>query len=259
MDALKKPLFLVAVAALALAFLIELGSTLLPAPEVTRDQLEQAIETERRPGEPAPDLDAVLQARREHPPRPGLGIPYLALLDGLLLFAVFLMGASLLVPERIHGRIQGVATLVLTLVVFSLGLLLISAALTLLLLMVGLFFSAPFGTIAYLAIWGFFDRAGASGTLGLLLALKLAFGVCLALAHPRFLQNKGLVLLTITALVANVIVAFLHGVVPRVMASITDALAAIVVGILALIWAVVFFAGSLVSVLKVVRLARSRT
>ena len=37
--------------------------------------------------------------------------------------------------------------------------------------------AVPFGTIAYLAVWGFFNRGGASGTLGLLMPLKRSGGV----------------------------------------------------------------------------------
>ena len=39
----------------------------------------------------------------------------MALLDGLLLFTVILIGMAFLVPERIHGRIQGVVTLMVSL------------------------------------------------------------------------------------------------------------------------------------------------
>ena len=40
-------------------------------------------------------------------PAPGLGIPAIGLLDGLLLYTVLVMGAALIVPERIQGRLQG--------------------------------------------------------------------------------------------------------------------------------------------------------
>jgi hypothetical protein len=90
------------------------------------------------------------------------------------------------------------------------------------------------------------------------MALKVLFAVLLVLSHPRFLQNKGLVLLIATSLVANVVVAFLHGFVPLVMVSITDALAAIVVGILAAIWAILMLVGSLISIFKAIRIARRK-
>lgn len=259
MDQLRKPLFLIALVALAIAFCVEIGSNFFRPPRVSREELQRSILSEQRPDEPAPDVDQLLAARQENPPRPGLAIPYMAMLDGLLLFTVALIGASLIIPERVQGRVQGLLTLILTIIIVLMGIVLILAAIALLLLMVGLFLSPPFGTIAYLAIWGFFDRGGASTALGLVFVLKLVFAVCLVLAQQRFLQNKGLVLLVLTSLLGSVIVSFLHGFGPRVITSITDVIAAIVVAVLAVIWAIVFFIGSLVSVVKSIRLAKPAT
>ena len=75
-------------------------------------------------------------------------------------------------------------------------------------LMVALFTAFPFGTIIYLIIYGFFDRIGANVTLSLLIVLKVAFAACLILAHQRFIQNKGLVLIVLTSLAANIIISF---------------------------------------------------
>jgi len=89
-----------------------------------------------------------------------------------------------------------------------------------------------FSTIVYLIIFGFFDRTGANVTLSLLMMLKLAFAACLILAHQRFIQNKGLVLIILTLLAANIIVSFLHAFVSEPLRSITDAIATIVVFVL---------------------------
>src|SRR2546426_922446 len=43
---------------------------------------------------------------------PGLGIPYLALIDGVLLFTIGLMGIGLIVRENLQGKLQGIATLI---------------------------------------------------------------------------------------------------------------------------------------------------
>jgi hypothetical protein len=145
-------------------------------------------------------------------------------------------------------------TLIVSIVVILLAIVLIIIALLLLILMLALLFSAPFGTIVYFAVYGFFDRGGAATTLGFLMLLKLAFAVCLVIAHQRFLQNRGLVLIVLTSLVAGIIVSFLHGFVPRPLVSITDAIAAIIVGIIAVIWAIVLLIGSLVSIFKSARL-----
>ena len=118
--------------------------------------------------------------------------------------------------------------------------------------MVTLLMAVPFGTIAYMAIWANFGTSGARAVLSVLTTLKIIFAVCLVLAHQRFLQNKGLVLIIITSFVANLIIAFLYGFVPGFLASITDDLAAIVICILAIIWAVVYLIGGVVSVIKVI-------
>jgi hypothetical protein len=109
-----------------------------------------------------------------------------------------------------------------------------------------------FGTIVYLIIFGFFDRTGANVTLSLLMMLKLAFAACLILAHQRFIQNKGLVLIILTSLAANIIVSFLYGLVPVPLVSIIDSIATIVVFVLVVLWAVFFLVGSIVAVVKAV-------
>ena len=69
-------------------------------------------------------------------------------------------------------------------------------------------------------------------------------------AHPRFLQNKGLVLLFLTSLLGGLIVSFLHGFVPVILVSITDGVAAIIIAILAIIWCIFFLIGAIVSIFR---------
>src|SRR5215208_3517164 len=60
-------------------------------------------------------------------PVPGRGIPYLALIDGVLAYTIVLATLPLIVPERLEGKLQGVVTLV-----GSIVLLIAAIALTLL-------------------------------------------------------------------------------------------------------------------------------
>ena len=83
----------------------------------------------------------------------------------------------------------------------------------------------------YLAVFGHFPRGTAATILALLLSLKIACGICLPLAQQRFLQGTGLLLLLITSLVLNIVIAFLHDLVPGILVSLTDAVGGIVVGI----------------------------
>jgi len=256
---LNRPLFVAALVALSLAFLGEIGIGIwgvrprqVPLGNVAGEvaAVDPPLTNKAIDGM-AKGLEDLQKLER-----PGKGIPALALLDGLLLLAVGMMGLALVLPQNIVGRAHGIVSLVVSLVVLLGSIVLILETLALVFVMIGLFFAAPFGTIAYLAIWGSFDRGAAAATLGSLLFLKLAFGVLLLMANPRFIETRKLVILALTSLLANVIVSLLHGFPPRVLVSITDAIAAIVVAILALIWAIILLVGAIISIVKLLRLSR---
>lgn len=245
MGELRKPFFLIALIAVGLVVLVELGSSLF----LGGHDAGQALLTEAaKRGINASGASDIQQP-------PGRGIPYLALIDVVAFYTVALMGASLIVPKKLHGRLQGVLTLIGSIVLIIVSLILLIIAFIELLIMVGLFFAFPFGTIAYLAIWGFFPRGDAAVILSLLMFLKLVFAGFLILAQPRFLQNKGLVALIVTSLVANIVVAFLHGFVPIILVSIVDDLAAVIFAIVAIIWAIILLIGSIPAVVKSVRVS----
>jgi hypothetical protein len=259
---LKRPAFIVGVVLIVVALLLEIGATGLVSgaksvadKQVTEGKAQAAAQvcppdkTNCLPAD-APGETRSLAEDRGKPP--GLGIPYLALIDGVLVFTIGLMALALFVPGRVGGRVQGVVTLVFSIVLILASLLLTILAFVQLILMVTLLFAFPFGTIAYLAGWGFFATAAAKVVLGLIMLLKLGFVVCLVLAQPRFLQNKGLVLLVLTSLIATIIVSFLQGLVPSILVSITDALAAVIVGIIAIIWCIVLLIGSIPAIVRAV-------
>lgn len=256
---LRTPLFVIALALLTLAVLLELGSPyaseLLSAGNaVSLDEAEIASlqSLPQLADIPSADIEKELQAEAGDKP-PGRGVPYLILLDSLLLLTVGLMGASLLVPERLHGRLQGIVTLVVSLLILLAGIKMVFTALAELMLMITLLMAVPFGTLVYLVKYGSFDRGSASAILSLVMLLKLGFAGCLALAQQRFLAMKGLVLIVLTSLVAGLVVSFLHGFVPGILVSITDAVAGIVVAILAILWAVFLLLGSVFSVVAALK------
>lgn len=265
-ETLRKPLFVVALVLLTIAVLVEIGSTAIvkDAAVNARGVLNDARSDPKLGGEledvDEDDLDEMegeLETLQDEEDPPGLAISYLALVDGLLLFIVLLMGLALLLPDRVHGKLQGVLTLIVSLLVLIGGVILASVAFLLLLLMVGLFSAVPFGTITYLVLFGFFARPSAAAVLALVFLLKIGFVVFLVLAQERFLQSKGLVLLTATSLLASLIVSFLHGLVPLPLVSITDALAAVIVAILAIVWALLMLIGSIISIIKLLRFDRT--
>ena len=252
-EKLRMPFFIAALVLAAVVVLVQVGAPFILGLASTEDITADTLLPTPTPEGLGAALSEVQDQfengfRTEKPP--GIAIRTLALVDSILIFTLALMGLSLLIGHRKQARIQGIITLVFSIVIVVLAIVAILIALAKLLLMVSLFLAFPFGTIAYMAIYGFFNRGGASATLGLLMTLKIAFAVCLVLAHQRFLQNKGLILMIITAFLGNVIVGFLHGLVPRFLVSITDAIAAIVVAILALIWAIILLVSAILSIIK---------
>jgi len=259
---LRTPFFIVAILIVLVVVLVEAGSLALPSTgdlssalnSICNQTQDQQMQDDCSSESGKADLlNQMADEQASNTPSPGLGITYMSLVDGLLLFMTLLMGLSLIIPQRVQGRIQGVATLVFSVLMLLAAIVMIFIALAKLILMVSLLLAVPFGTLAYLAIWGFFNRGGASIILGILWLLKLGFGACLVLAHQRFLQNKGLILLFAASLIANIVVAFLQGLVPGFLVSITDAIAAIIVGIIGVIMLLLALIGSIISVVKALK------
>jgi hypothetical protein len=253
-EELKKPFFIAALVLFGLVVLIELGSHFF-VPHPTPDQIATAMCTSDSPPPKCllpngVQLLATEISGNQEPARPGLGITYLALVDAVVLFTLLLIGSSLIVPASVEGRVQGCATLIFSIVLVLLSIILIFVAFGDVILMISLLLSFPFGTIAYMIIYGFFDRTGAGVTLSLIMLLKIASAVCLFLAQPRFLQNIGFVVIIAASLVASVVVAILQGLPPGFLVSITDGIAALIVGIIAVIALILLLVGSIPSIIK---------
>lgn len=260
MNRLRTPFLLLAIVLSLIVVLIETGTAL---PGVLRGnaiplttfqlppQANTAVSTLSN------DQQQVLTQLSKQDRPTGSGVPDLALLDSIALFTVALMGVALLIPARLQGRIQGIATLIFSFLLIITAIRQIFLALASLVLMVALLLSIPFGTIVYLIIYGSFNRAGADAVLGIIMLVKLGFALSLVFAQQRFFESKGLVLLILTSLLGNVIVGFLLGLVPGFLVSITDAIAALIVGIIAVIWGIILFIGSLISIIKILRLGHT--
>jgi hypothetical protein len=263
-ESLRKPFFIAALVLITLALIVELGAAAVLGEQAPSGGLEDLIAETEDPddrealGEALDELDAEqLERVLSQDKPPGLAIRYMALIDGILLFTVGMIGVAILIRERAHAKVHGCVTALFSLLMALGSCTLLIVALASLLLMVALLLAVPFGTIAYLVLYGFFNRPGAAATLALIMTLRIGFAACLVLAQQRFLQNKSLVLLIVTAFLASMIVSCLHGIVPRFLVSITDALAAIIIGILAVIWAVFLLIASIPAVLRVLNLSRA--
>ncbi|MFC3502638.1 hypothetical protein ACFOOK_16895 [Micromonospora krabiensis] len=243
MGELRKPFLLLAMLAIVLAVGVELGAGLLTgggdAAAALRDSAD-ALDVELG------DVAGVSEPS-------GRGTGYLALVDAVAVWSTGLYCLSLVLPDRLHGRVQGVATLIFSIVLVVVSLIALVVAFVELSVMVSLFLAAPFGTLAYLALWGFFPVGDATLLLGLALLLKLAWAALLILAQPRFLQNKGLVLLTLTTLLCTVLLEFLHRLVPVILVSILDDVGALVFAVVAIVWGLVLLIGSIPAIVKAVR------
>lgn len=210
------------------------------------------------PPEQRAELDELLaekedEAREKLPPDiEGFGIPTLQYVDGVLLFTLALIGLGLILPATMQVKVQGCLTLLVGLVILLMAIVLIFVVIAKLIVMVSLLLSFPFGTIAYFFIYADFPRGSSLALLSFLFGLKLLVGLFLLLAHQRFLENLGLVLMVLTSLVANFIVSFLHGIVPGFLVSITDAIAGIVMLIIAIIWSIILIIGGLIAVITLI-------
>jgi hypothetical protein len=222
------------------------GAAEIPAGLLTPEQRQQI---NRLLQEKQGELDRLRGGRVK-----GLGIPALKFVDGILLFTLLLMGAGFLLPASILGRVQGVITLVFAILLVLAAIVTILAALAKLLLMVALLLSIPFGTLVYLILYGSFPKGATLVMLSLLFSLKLLFCAVLVLAHQRYLENKGLVLLILTTLVVNLVFSFLFGLLPGILASIVDAVAAIIAGIVAVIWAIILIIGAIVAIILALKM-----
>lgn len=238
-------------AMIVLALLVELGSPWVaggPAPVANLAQVPGLDD-----GAGAVPLES-LEASEEPP---GRGIFAMALLDGVLAFRIALMGLALVLSPRVLGRVQGVATAIVSVLLLLAGVVGLLFLLSELALMIGLFTAAPFGTIVYMGKWGFFPSGDAATLLSLLLFLKLALVVFLVLAQPRFLQLKALVALVATSLLANLLLAFLHGLVPNPVTSIADEIGAIIVVVFGIVWAALMLVGAIPGIIKALRADRA--
>src|SRR5215468_7124937 len=165
MDKLRTPLFFIALALIGLVVLVEVGSKWLLKANVVASDIDEQLKRPEFHDLNTNELKRTQAAFGGKAP-PGLGIPRMALLDGLVAFTALLMGLPFLLSDRVQGRIVGLTSVIVSILVLIGAIVLIFATLFEVLLMFGLFTAVPFGTIAYLAKWGFFNRSGAAVTLG---------------------------------------------------------------------------------------------
>lgn len=160
-----------------------------------------------------------------------------------------------MVSQRAYGRVQGVVTLVVSVIWLLLCLAMALAAFVQLIVMISLLLAPIFGTMAYVAIWGFFPTSRAAAVLGLLVLLKLVFVVCLVLAQQRFLQVKWLMAHIATSFVLQLGLGLVHGLLPRVVVSIGDQLVGLVIAVVALVGSLITLIFAIPAVVNAIRVS----
>lgn len=220
-DEIRKPLVIAAAILIVVAFAIELGSRLWIGGTAL-----------------APDS-----------PRPGLGIPSLAALDALLAMSLAIVAAGALgVSAQLLARGSGCVITIVSFLTLLASFIMVFVAFALVMLMVGLLLAVPFGTIVYMAVFGSFSKGAAAITLALLMTLKLVAALVLFLGNLNILKSKSTILMFATSIVLTFLLSFLHGLVPGFLVSITDGIGAIIAYIAAIIWAIIYLVGGIISV-----------
>jgi hypothetical protein len=187
------------------------------------------------------ELAQVADSQRPLTPR---ALPAEALLDGLLLALALAVGLPRLFADRDLSRrttrIRFLASLAVLLGAIAVGV----TAIARMRYLVALYLSPPWGTLTYLLRYGSFPRAAALAVLAVLLALKVAACLLFFHAYPRARSDRGLPGLALTAVGATVATALCYALAPTSLAAITDALAASVLSLAAVLWAGVFVSGA---------------
>lgn len=236
---------------------LEVGSTFLLKPVALSDQAFERIMREE--GVDEDEREEALAQRGEVSDAgdpPGLALPALAVVDAMLMLSIVGLAASLVVPDRILARTVAPINLIASFLMILGAIVVFVVTMVLLFLMVGLFLAPPFGTITYLVRWGFFPRGEAQLMLGILLFLKIVMFLSLFAASPRIVKNKGMMAMIGTSVVLQLLIGLLLSIVPLPLVSITDAIAALVVLIVGIVWAVVILVGSLIGSIRLLRVTR---
>lgn len=181
---------------------------------------------------------------------PGLGGPYLALLDGILLWTTLVFTMGYFPLKEVTSRVATIIGLILAFFGMIGAFFMILFSFTALMLMVGLLLAAPFGTIAYLAAFGDFPKSEAVAALSFIMLLKLLFLVFLALTDLGYLKAKGLMILLGISILATWLTSFLIALPPSFLSAITDTVGALITSVIGFVWLIVIFIFAIVGVFK---------
>src|SRR5664279_5727090 len=152
MDDLRKPFFIAAVILMLFVVSIEVGAGLTlrgapPASGSIMGSISGALPDPIKQALGNVDSNQVENLASASNDVPGNGIPYMAVLDAMLLFTVGLVASSLIITDRVQGRVQGCVTFILSILLILAAIAMIILGIVLLLLVVALLLAVPFGQI----------------------------------------------------------------------------------------------------------------
>ena len=202
------------------------------------------------PGVPALVHDAqadpgeMAQVAARQPRQGPLAVPSQALLDGLLLVAAVAVAAPRLVRGPALARAAPLTSFLLSLAILLGGIVVVVKDIARLRALLALYLSPPFGTLSYLLLYGSSPRRGALAVLAGLMILKLAAAASFFLAFPRASSDRGVVALALTSVAATAAAALAYATSSSARAPISDALAAAVIALVAIVWAGMILSGT---------------
>ncbi|WPD22671.1 MAG: hypothetical protein SD837_21105 [Candidatus Electrothrix scaldis] len=177
---------------------------------------------------------------------PGMGIKSMVLIDGILLYSWSVIKLGAFLSEKVLTPAVKICNFLFFLAMLIFSFVIIGRAVTQLMLMISLLLAVPFGTIVYMVKYAEFQTTTALAILGMLFALKLSFTASLVVGEKRLFEDyRTFLLLLLFSFIANFLINFLHAIAPGFLVSITDAVAAIVVAVIAIIWLLYMFLDSL--------------
>jgi hypothetical protein len=156
----------------------------------------------------------------------------------------------LIIDRSAVAKVRGPAFAIVAILMILSAITILVKALVSLIVMIALLLSIPFGTIIYMILYAGFDTSAASLALHALFALKVACFVCIIAASGYFIANIGLVFLFGTSVILQLVINFLYSFPPRFLLAIADRIGAILVSIVAIIWALIAGIGGIIAFAK---------
>jgi hypothetical protein len=185
--------------------------------------------------------------------RPGLGLAALFFFDILVIYTFAMLAFQIVGLGAISGRVQFATALIVSILGLLGGIVLVTGAIAALTAMVALLLAVPFGTIVYMAIFGHFDTDASRAILSMVMLLKLVGLAMIAFATPGILNNRSVLVLSGVSVLFTFALGFLHAFPPNFLASIADAIGAIVFGIVGTIWMLLLLFSGLASLVRTIR------